>query len=80
MHTAQSCFQCGKKGVNLYSYVVCDSCKSKLKLFTDKTIDKYNSLYKKSADKHSFAEEMRDRLRATIKKNLSYGPYYGLNS
>jgi len=40
---SQSCFQCGKKGTKLYGYTICDSCKSKLGLFTDETIKKYHT-------------------------------------
>ncbi len=62
MSTAKSCFQCGKKGATMYDYVICDPCKSKLGLFTDKTINKYISLFEKSEECHSYKEEIRDRL------------------
>jgi len=39
----KSCFNCGKKGKNLYGYIICDSCKSRLGLFKDETIEKYAS-------------------------------------
>ncbi len=52
----KSCFQCGKKGSNMYGYTICDSCKSELRLFTDKTIKKYVS------DNPSFDKEIAERL------------------
>ena len=55
------CFQCGEKGTNMYGYIICDSCKSKLRLFTDETIQKHISLYKKTKI-HSYEEEIHDRL------------------
>ena len=61
MNKTKSCFQCGKKGTNLYGYTICDSCKSKLRLLTDDKIKEYIKLYKKSK-KHSFEKEIRYRL------------------
>ena len=37
------CFKCGEKGKRFYGYTICDSCKTKLRLFTEKTIEKYDS-------------------------------------
>jgi len=51
---AKQCFDCGKNGTKMYNYIICDSCKSKLRLFTDKTIKKYNS--------KTFSEEIQKRL------------------
>lgn len=56
------CFQCGKKGADMYGYTICDLCKSKLGLFTDETIKKHIAFYKKPAKKHSYSKEIRDRL------------------
>jgi len=46
----------------MYGYTTCDSCKSKLGLFTDVTIKKHILLYKKSAKNHSYEEEIHNRL------------------
>jgi hypothetical protein len=58
---SNSCFQCGEKGENMYGYIICDSCKSKLGLFTDETIKKYISLFKKTK-KHSYEKEVQNKL------------------
>ncbi len=49
------CFQCGKNGADMFGYAICDSCKSKLGLFTDATIKKYDSM--------KFREEISNRLK-----------------
>jgi len=63
------CFNCEKKGVNMYGFSVCESCKSKLKLFTDETIKKYNSKNPKK-----FSKEIQERLnfleKGYIKKKI----------
>ena len=54
----KTCFNCGKETTNnLYNYPICDSCKSKLKLFSDETIKKY---YLKDPEK--FSKEIQRRL------------------
>ena len=62
------CFQCGRTSINIdpYGYTICDSCKSKLGLFTDETIKKHISLYN-STKNHSYEKEIRDRLVFWIK-------------
>ena len=56
----------------MYGYTICDSCKSKLGLFTDETIKKHVSLYR--TRDHSYEEEIRDRLilleKDCIKKTI----------
>ena len=55
---AKQCFNCRKETENsLQGYPICESCKSKLKLFSDKTIKKY---YLKDPDK--FSKEIERRL------------------
>ena len=54
------CFQCGKRGSELYGYTICDECKSKLGLLTDETINKHLMLYKKK--NRSYEDEIRRRL------------------
>jgi len=61
MSTRITCFQCGKQGTDLFGYTICESCKSKLGLFTDETIKKHISLYQ-STKNHSYEEEIRERL------------------
>ncbi len=59
----KSCFQCGAKeeNKNLHGYPVCQTCKSKLKLFTDEKIGEFITEYKKNK-KHSLEAEMKQRL------------------
>ncbi len=54
------CFQCGSQGKDLCGFTVCDSCKSKLGLFTDETIKKHIALYK--AKGRSYEAEIARRL------------------
>jgi hypothetical protein len=52
------CFNCGKSTIKkMYDYSICDSCKSKLKLFSDETIKKH---YLKNPEK--FSQEIQRRL------------------
>lgn len=37
-----NCFNCGDPGKHVHGYTICDSCLSKLKLFTDQTIQKHS--------------------------------------
>ena len=53
----QKCFQCGRKGFDMFGHTICNSCKSKLKFFTDSTIKKY---YLKNPEK--FSREIKTRL------------------
>ena len=70
----KSCFQCGSAGSAMFGYIICDVCKEKLGLFTDVTIKGHIELYKKSAKKRSYEEEIRYRLdfveKDYIKKKL----------
>jgi hypothetical protein len=54
----KTCYNCGKATAKeLFNYPICDSCKSKLKLFTEATIKKY---YDK--DPEGLAKEIQRRL------------------
>ncbi len=53
----KKCFNCGKNGKDMYGYAICDSCKSKLRLFTENTIKKYNS-----ENPENFSKEIQRRL------------------
>ncbi|WP_299217310.1 hypothetical protein [uncultured Aquimarina sp.] len=53
----KKCFNCDKNGKNMYGYAICDSCKSKLRLFTKDTIKRYYS-----ENPESFPEEIQRRL------------------
>ena len=54
---AKACFICGGKGEGMYGFAVCDSCRPKLKLLSDKTIRRH---YLKNPEK--FSREIRRRL------------------
>lgn len=60
-----SCFQCGNDGSDLYGYIVCDSCKSKLRLFTDEKIQQH--LLKKP----HYKKEISNRLEIGRKDYIS---------
>ena len=66
------CFQCGRQGKDFCGFIICDSCKSRLGLFTDETIKKHISLYK--AKGRSYEAEIARRLdfidRDYIKKRI----------
>jgi hypothetical protein len=74
MDIKDKCSQCGDPGSNLYGYIICDSCKSKLGLFTDDTIKTHVALYKNSSKKRSYEEEINYRLdfleKDLIKKRI----------
>jgi hypothetical protein len=54
----KTCFNCGKTTTeNMHGYPICDSCKTKLKLFSDNTIKKH---YLKNPEK--FSKEIDRRL------------------
>lgn len=55
---SKTCYNCGKATVNeMFNYPICDSCKSKLKLFTDETIKKHYS-----NNPEEFSNEIQRRL------------------
>jgi len=62
MGNPKSCFQCGNKGSDIYGYIMCDSCKAKLGLFSDETIKKHIAQYEKPTSKRSYKEEIDYRL------------------
>lgn len=53
----KKCFNCGKKGKDKYGYIICDSCKSKLRLFSNDTIKRYNA-----ESPEGFSKEIQKRL------------------
>lgn len=57
---SKGCICCGGKGEELYGYLVCDACRKKMGLFTDKTIARWVSENK--GGKPALEEEMRRRL------------------
>ena len=65
----KTCFNCGKAGIRMFGYTICDSCKSGLRLFSMKTIQKH---YAK--DPAKFSADMDHRLefleKDYIKKKL----------
>lgn len=69
---SKTCFQCGttKETMGLFNYTICQSCKSKLRLFTDESIQKYITEYKKSKD-HSLETEMQNRLEILEKDYIN---------
>jgi len=53
----KNCYNCGEEtDKEMFSYPICDSCKSKLKLFTEKTIKKH---YVKNPEEFSIEIQRR---------------------
>ena len=57
-----ACFQCGNQGQSFYGYTICDSCKTNLRLFTDKKIKQYITLFDTSAKKQPYKDEIKYKL------------------
>ncbi|RDY59440.1 hypothetical protein [Flagellimonas nanhaiensis] len=39
--TDKQCFNCGKEGGEFFGFIICEKCKSKLRLFTEGTVQGY---------------------------------------
>ncbi len=67
---SNSCFSCNEKGHKFHGYIICDSCKKKLRLFTDETVRKYVMKFTKS----KYEKEIRNKLisleKNTIKQKI----------
>lgn len=61
MNKNETCFECGSKASLFFGYYICESCKSKLGLFTMPTIQKHIELYKTSKPL-TYKEEIESRL------------------
>ena len=61
MNKSKKCFQCGEPGEEMYGFIICPLCKSKLGLFTDDTIKKHIDIYSKNKE-ISYHEEIQKRL------------------
>lgn len=55
--TDKICFNCDDEGSEFFDYIICEKCKSKLKLFTETTIKSYLE-----KDPISFPKEINSRL------------------
>jgi hypothetical protein len=64
----KKCFQCGAEGSDICGYVMCEACKSKMGLFTDKTVQKHNAEYAKKG--LSYEQEVKRRLDVMEKDYL----------
>jgi len=60
---SNKCFNCGQNGSPLFEFIVCDSCKKALRLFTNKTIEMHVEKFTKPA----YRKELSDRLIALDK-------------
>jgi arsenate reductase-like glutaredoxin family protein len=63
-----SCIFCGEDGTDLYGYDICDSCKKKLKLIKDETIQKHIAMYDQKD--HSYHDEIQNRLDLLEKDHI----------
>ncbi len=64
-----SCILCGEDGTDLYGYIICDTCKKKLKLIKDETIKKHRAMYDLKKD-HSYHDEIENRLDLLEKDHI----------
>jgi len=66
----KKCNLCWKEGRELYSYIVCDECKKKLRLFTEKSVQKYIEKFWKN----NYNTDIENRLKSLesdyIKKKI----------
>lgn len=74
MQKIHQCFNCGAEGSVMFDYTICESCKSKLGLFTEATIARHISTYQTSSKQISYEAEIMRRLdyieKDYIKKKL----------
>ena len=61
MKPTKQCFQCGNDGFDMYDVTICDTCKNKLGLFTDKKIMGHIEFFSKTKD-ISYLEEIEFKL------------------
>lgn len=52
------CFNCDNKGTEFYDEIICNTCKSKLKLFKEETVKKYSTKFTKPV----YKKEIKDKL------------------
>ena len=66
----KQCFQCGgahgSPNLDLFGYTICTTCKSKLGLFQDKTVQRHVASFEKAKEQNSnlpsYLEEVEHRL------------------
>lgn len=61
MNSNRDCFNCGEEGENLHGYIICDECKTGLRLFSEKSVKKYMTQYHNEKYK-TYEEEIKYRL------------------
>ncbi len=64
------CFNCKKEGNELYRFIVCDSCKKELRLFTPKTINKHIEKFSKEGYELGVKEKLDALEMEYIKKKI----------
>lgn len=64
------CFNCERKGQELYGYIICEPCKKELRLFTDNTVEKYVSKFTKQGYKKDVEQKLEDLEKIYIKKKI----------
>jgi len=68
------CSLCGDQGSEFYGYSICDVCKADIRLYTDNTIQRQRSNFKKSSRASTYEDDMQYRLqfieRDYIKKKI----------
>jgi hypothetical protein len=65
-----NCFNCKEEGKPLHGFVVCDSCKKKLQLFTNETIEKHAKKFTKSACRKDIMSKLELLESVYLKKKI----------
>jgi uncharacterized Zn finger protein (UPF0148 family) len=66
MHS--SCFQCGKPGSQFHGYIICETCKKRLRLFSKETIHQHLDSFQEAGK--SYAQKIQQQLNAVEKKYI----------
>ena len=64
------CFNCNNNGAELYGFIICDSCKKELRLFTDKTIEKHIKKYTHKGYEKDVKEKLSLLENVYLKKKI----------
>lgn len=64
------CFNCSEKGQKFHGYVICESCKKKLRLVSNATVEKYSSKFTKAAYKKDVKNRLAELDNKYIKNKI----------
>lgn len=67
---SRNCFNCSRKGKELYGFTVCDACKNELRLFKDETINRHIKKYTKPEYKKNVQQKLTKLESEYVKKKI----------